>query len=273
MKRRGFTLIELLVVVAIIALLIAILLPSLGKARELANRSTCAANVRGIMQSMVVYSADSNDMYPYVSTSNTITSTSSISTGSGGLMYSMFALVGNGSVAPKQFICKSDPANVSASQTPTSANNYPAYTPTYWNNTSGGSKDFCYSYSWAFPYVTSSTLGGWWRNTMDAGVAIGADLNPGSQNPLQKQIHNSPNHQWEGQNIGFGDAHAEFQRTPLSGEANTSTPDNIWTFGANANASSTNTSDPPSGNTNGNTQGQFDTCLMPYANDTSYTRN
>ena len=66
MKRRGFTLIELLVVVAIIALLIAILLPSLGRAKEMANRGTCSANLRGIVQSMAVYGASENDAYPVV---------------------------------------------------------------------------------------------------------------------------------------------------------------------------------------------------------------
>ncbi len=62
--RNAFTLIELLVVISIIAILISILLPALAKARELANRAVCMANIRGIVQSMVTYAQSNNGTFP-----------------------------------------------------------------------------------------------------------------------------------------------------------------------------------------------------------------
>ncbi|MHC4109506.1 MAG: type II secretion system protein [Planctomycetota bacterium] len=56
----GFTLIELLVVVSIIALLLAIILPVLGKARMLANRIVCKSNLRQIAHAWEMY-LDDND--------------------------------------------------------------------------------------------------------------------------------------------------------------------------------------------------------------------
>ncbi len=63
-RRSGFTLVELLVVIGIIALLISILIPTLGKAREAAQRTRCLANIRELGNAMRLYATRWKDLVP-----------------------------------------------------------------------------------------------------------------------------------------------------------------------------------------------------------------
>ncbi len=61
---KGFTLVELLVVVAIIALLVSILLPTLGKAKEQTKIVMCLSNLRGLGLGYSMYTLENNNWYP-----------------------------------------------------------------------------------------------------------------------------------------------------------------------------------------------------------------
>jgi prepilin-type N-terminal cleavage/methylation domain-containing protein len=66
-RKNAFTLIELLTVVAILALLIAIILPSLGKARSQTKRTACAAHLRQVGIGLLAYLQDNRDRMPHIS--------------------------------------------------------------------------------------------------------------------------------------------------------------------------------------------------------------
>ncbi|MGC8560056.1 MAG: type II secretion system protein [Phycisphaerae bacterium] len=158
---RGFTLIELLVVISIIALLIAILLPSLAKAKELANRTVCSANIHGLIQSMVTYANSNDNVFPctpgpgsYDQYINTPSAPAGyLSTQSAGAVVSDWFGAGSTSVpvqdlgsptacmwlmvlmnyaTPKSFICPSDPiATTPSQQYVTSGSTATAYQPNF----------------------------------------------------------------------------------------------------------------------------------------------
>ncbi len=104
-KNRAFAFIELMVVIAIVALLAALLLPALAKAKQKAQRINCVNNLKQVGLAFRLWSGDNGDMYPpTVST----TKGGSKEYVPGGNTFRHFLCMSNELSTPKILACPSD---------------------------------------------------------------------------------------------------------------------------------------------------------------------
>jgi prepilin-type N-terminal cleavage/methylation domain-containing protein len=108
--RRAFTLVELLVVIGIIALLISILLPALGKSRESAHRVACLSNLRQVHAAFNLYAMANHDQVPIGYRTASKQFNSMVFSTTGGNRWVLFGLLNTAKLIdnPNVFFCPSE---------------------------------------------------------------------------------------------------------------------------------------------------------------------
>jgi prepilin-type N-terminal cleavage/methylation domain-containing protein/prepilin-type processing-associated H-X9-DG protein len=245
-RGRAFTLIELLVTLAIIAILLGILLPSVERVRHRGYISACAANLHSIGQALNMYANDNHSAFPrtiydpaqsdHLATGNYV----GIPDAFNGpvkvpndVTSAIYLLMKTQKLPASVFVCAYGDVN---EFDPDKAD--PATTSNFTNY----QKNLGYSFADMYPSDSAVANGYKWTSKIGANFALAADINPGIKPPTYdvtapqpnspENIRikgNSGNHEQEGQNVLFGDGHVTYELTPLCGPNN----DNIYTNKAN----------------------------------------